>query len=173
MRGGSKGMRKRIMTFFVVVLTGLFFLTVGVLTAADLPTKPKKKIFLIEHNNGYKTKKGKKRDKKGPVKLTHEKHNKEYKVACTECHHEYKKEGKKNINTWKEGDPTKKCEECHFLDAKKAKKKKVKSLNLAYHKNCKDCHKKIKKENKGKKKEDQKKTGPVKKCKKCHQKKKK
>lgn len=158
-------MRKRIMTFFVVALTGLFFLTVGVLTAADLPTKPKKEN-LIES-------KGHKKDKKGPVKLTHEKHNKEYKVACTECHHVYKKEGKKNINTWKEGDPTQKCVVCHFPDAKKAKKKKVKKLQSAMHKNCKDCHKKIKKENKGKKKEDQKKTGPIKKCKKCHQKKKK
>jgi len=68
-------MKKRFVTLLVVGLTGLLFLAVGVLTAADLPTKAKKEV-LIES-------KGHKKDKKGPVKLSHEKHNKEYKVACT------------------------------------------------------------------------------------------
>jgi len=53
------------------------FLSVGVLTAADAPDE-------IMIDNKYKD------DKKGAVKLTHKKHSADYKVACTECHHEYK-----------------------------------------------------------------------------------
>ncbi len=148
-------MRKKFMTLLVVVLTGLLFLTVGVLTAADVDVP---KEVLIQGKD-YK------KDKKGPVKFTHEKHNKDFKIACTECHHEYKKEGDKKKNIWKEGDPVKKCGACHDPDSKKAKAKKVLKLQNAYHKNCKNCHKALKKEGK--------KTGPFKKCNKCHAKKKK
>jgi hypothetical protein len=45
-------------------------------------------------------------DKKGPVTFHHAKHNKDYKVSCTECHHLYK-DGR---NLWKEGDHVDKCE---------------------------------------------------------------
>ncbi len=94
----------------------------------------------------------KKRLKKG-VKFSHKKHIEEYKIACTECHHNYK-DGK---NVWKEGDPVKKCETCH--DPVKSKGKQYK-LQLAFHNNCQKCHKKLRKEGKSKK-------APVK-CTQCH-----
>jgi len=92
-------MKKRLLTLVMVVFTGLLFLTVGALIAADVPDE-----VTIE-NKGYK------KDKKGPVKLTHKKHHDAngHNVACTDCHHDYK-DGK---NVWKDADPVKKCSECH------------------------------------------------------------
>lgn len=143
-------MKKGFWSLGVVVLTGLMFLTVGALTASEKKPKDVPDEAMIE-NTGYKS------DKKGPVKLTHKKHNEEYKVACTECHHEYE-DGK---NVWKEGQPVKKCAECH--DPKKKQGKTLK-LNLAYHKNCKTCHKELNKKDPSKK-------PPFKKCTGCHAKK--
>lgn len=136
-------MKKGIWSLGVVVLAGLIFMGVGVLTAADVPDE------ITISNEGYKT------DKKGPVKFFHKKHHVEYKVACTECHHIYK-DGK---NVLKEGDPIKKCSECHSPLKKEGN---VLKLNLAYHKNCKNCHKKAAEEGKN---------APFKKCNDCHQKK--
>jgi hypothetical protein len=132
-------MKSKLVTLFMVALTGLVFLAVGALTAADVPEE-----VSIE-NEGYKS------DKKGPVPLSHKKHVDEYGVACTECHHDYQ-DGK---NVWKEGDPVKKCAECHPMETKEAKSAGVDKLKNAYHKNCKNCHKE-----KGK--------GPFKKCTECH-----
>ncbi len=147
-------MRKKFVTLLVVALTGLLFLTVGVLTAADVDVP---KEVLIQGKD-YK------KDKKGPVKFQHKKHQEEYlnlddkKIDCTECHHEYKDEK----NVWKEGDPVKKCgvEDCH--DPLKKKGKKQHKLQIAFHKNCKECHKTIVKAGKKKAKE-----APYKKCVKC------
>jgi hypothetical protein len=141
-------MKKGIWSLGFGVLIALMFFTVTALEAEDKTTPPEE--IMIE-NTGYKT------DKKGPVKFSHKKHHDQYKVACTECHHEYK--DKKNV--WKQGEPVKKCAECH--DPKK-KKGEVLKLNLAYHKNCKNCHKKVDKEDSSKK-------APFKKCNDCHQKK--
>jgi len=143
-------MKKRIWSLGVVVLTGLMFLTVGALTASEKKPTDEPDELMIE-NTGYKS------DKKGPVKLTHKKHNVEYKVACTECHHEYKDEK----NVWKEGQPVKKCAECHDPTKKQGK---VLKLNLSYHKNCKTCHKAVIKKDPSKK-------APFKKCNGCHAKK--
>lgn len=136
-------MKKGLLMLVLVVLTGLVFVAVGALTAADVPEE-----IMIE-NQGYKA------DKKGPVKFSHKKHSTEHKVACTECHHSYQ-DGK---NVWKEGDPVKKCADCHNPLKKEGK---VKKLQNAYHKSCKTCHKKVTKE--GQK-------APFKKCNDCHQKK--
>jgi len=138
-------MNKKLLTLVTVVFTGLLFLTVGALTAADVPDE-----VTIE-NKGYK------KDKKGPVKLSHKKHSVDYKVACTDCHHEYK-DGK---NTWKEGEPVKKCSECHNPLKKDGK---IKKLQNAYHRNCKNCHKEVIAKDASKK-------APFKKCTECHQKK--
>jgi len=134
-------MKKGLFTLFMIAITALTFVAVGALTAADVPDE-----VTIE-NEGYK------KDKKGAVKLSHKKHSTEYKVACTECHHEYK--DSKNI--WKEGNPVKKCGECHDSLKKEGKGKK---LQNAYHRNCKNCHKALE----GKK-------APFKKCNDCHEKK--
>jgi hypothetical protein len=139
------GMSKRFLRILMVLLTAMMFFAVGVLPAADVPDKVK-----IE-NEGYK------KDKKGPVKLSHKKHAQEYKLGCTECHHEYK-DGK---NVWKEGDPVKKCSACHDPENKKGNADK---LQNAYHKNCKNCHKDMVKEGKAK-------DAPFKKCNDCHEKK--
>jgi len=141
-------MKKGLWSLGVVVLVGLIFLCVGVLTAADQPAPPDE--IKIE-NTGYKE------DKKGAVVLTHKKHAVDHKVACTECHHEYK-DGK---NVWKEGDKVKKCSECHSPLEKQGE---VQKLNLAFHKNCKDCHKAIIEKDPSKK-------APFKKCNDCHEKK--
>ena len=95
--------------------------------------------------------------KKGPVKLEHRKHSEEYKIACTECHHDYQ-DGK---NIWTKKDPVKKCVSCHDPGKKQGD---VIKLQNAYHKNCKTCHKKLVKEKRSK-------TSPFKKCSGCHQKK--
>lgn len=132
----NKSTLRLIMTVF---FTGLIFLSVGILTAADQPD------LIVIQNKGYKS------DKKGAVKLTHKKHAEEYKVKCEECHHIYK-DGK---NAWKEGDPVQKCSECHDPNEKKGAADK---LQLSFHKNCHTCHK----DNKDKK-------APYSKCNDCHQ----
>jgi len=136
-------MKRRTLNLILVALFGVVFVTVGVLTAADVPDE------VIIKNEGYKS------DKKGPVKLTHKKHAVDYKIACNECHHEYK-DGK---NVWKEGDPVKKCSTCHDPNKKQGD---VMKLQNAFHKNCKDCHKEASKEGK---------EAPYKKCNDCHDKK--
>jgi len=138
-------MKKRLLTLVMVIFTGLLFFTVGALIAADVEDEVK-----IE-NKGYQ------KDKKGHVKLSHKKHSVDYKVACTDCHHEYK-DGK---NVWKEGEPVKKCSECHNPLKKDGK---IKKLQNAYHRNCKNCHKAYIKDHPDSK-------APFKKCTKCHQKK--
>ena len=148
-------MKIRFLTLLVVVLTGVMFLSVGALTAAEKQKEPKEVLI---KEKGYK------KDKKGPVKLTHEKHSKDYKIACADCHHVY--EGGKNV--WKEGDHVDKCSKCHpalWPKGKKKKKGEAMKLQNAFHKNCKNCHKALGKEGKP--------TGPFKKCNKCHEKKKK
>jgi len=73
--------------------------------------------------------------------FNHKKHNVDYKVACTNCHHKY--EGKKNV--WKEGDPVKKCDGCHNI-VDLTKKTDPMSLYAAFHNNCVGCHKEHMKE---------------------------
>ena len=136
--------KKGLLTLIILAFAGVFFISIGVLIASDVPDD-----VSIE-NDGYK------KDKKGPVALSHLKHNQEYKVVCVACHHVYE-DGK---NIWKEGDPTQKCSECH--DPLK-KQEEVLKLQLAYHKNCKSCHKKAI--------VDGKKDAPYKKCTGCHAKK--
>jgi hypothetical protein len=137
-------LKKSRWTLLAAIFVGLLFLSASILIAADVP------VAITLEGKDYK------KDKKGPVKFTHQKHNVDYKIACVECHHVIK-DGK---NTWKEGDEVQKCSACH--DPKK-KKGKVMKLQNAYHRNCKNCHKALKKEGK--------KTGPFKKCNDCHAKK--
>ena len=124
----------------VFVLLTAFFGVVcaaGLLVAADVPDE----VIIKDPAFG--------KFKKGPVKLAHIKHNKEYGVKCKDCHHVY--EGGKN--TWKEGDPVQKCSECHDPKKKQGKAAKLKN---AFHKNCKSCHQQAGK-------------GPAKKCAECHE----
>ena len=96
--------------------------------------------------------------KKALVNLSHKKHNVDYKIPCTECHHVYK-DGK---NVWKEGDAVQKCDACHSeakapKDDKCSKKDKIIKYHYsAIHENCKSCHKASKKP-----------TAPTK-CAECH-----
>lgn len=102
-------------------------------------------VITIE-NQGYTS------DKKGPVIFSHLKHNMEYGISCTQCHHVYK-EGE---NLWKEGHKVDKCVVCHDPVEKKDKAAK---LQTAFHKNCKDCHADVNKEGK---------EAPSTKCSGCH-----
>lgn len=137
-------MHKKSLTLLMIILGGILFLAVGVITAADVPD-----VIKIS-NKGYK------KDIKGEVTFHHKKHSADYKVACADCHHDYQN-GK---NMWKEGDPVKKCSECHNPEKKQGK---VDKLKNAFHKNCKDCHKEAAKAGK--------KNAPFKKCNDCHAKK--
>ncbi|MBN1102327.1 MAG: cytochrome c3 family protein [Deltaproteobacteria bacterium] len=123
----------------LVLFAGLIFLSVGVLTAANVPDE------VMIDNKVYKS------DKKGPVKFSHKKHAVDYKAKCSDCHHDYK-DGK---NVWKDTDPVKKCGDCHDANEKKGN---VDKLMNAFHKNCQGCHKELK----GKE-------APSKKCNDCHQ----
>jgi hypothetical protein len=131
---------KKSIAKYLSVLVGISFLTIGILAAADAATPPDK----ITINNKYSD------DKKGPVEFNHLKHSKDYKVACTECHHVYK-DGK---NVWKEGDEVKKCSTCHDPEKDQGNAKK---LQTAFHTDCKECHKKSGKD-----------TAPSSKCNDCH-----
>ncbi len=115
------------------------------LLTADIPDE------LLIKSDGFKT------HKKGSVKLSHKKHNIDYKVACTERHHVYEEDK----NVYKDGDPVQRCSGCH--DVKKSEGK-VKKLMLAYHRNCQGCHKGLKTASKQ--------AGPTMKCNNCHEKKK-
>ena len=103
-----------------------------------------------------------KKHKKGICEFTHEKHIKDYKINCGECHHNDKGEP---LTKLKMGDDVKLCSTCHKgvkkpKGEKLSKKEKiVKYYKDAVHANCIGCHKKEKK-------------GPTK-CKECHPKKKK
>ena len=109
-----------------------------------------------------------KKHKKALVTLTHKKHNVDYKIVCTDCHHVYK-DGK---NVWKEADAVQKCDSKKCHDKAKAPKAKEGEKKLsrkekasqgyfysAIHENCVGCHKDLKKKKKP--------TGPTA-CKKCH-----
>lgn len=115
-------MKKGVLTLIMVALSGMIFLTVGALTAADVPGDIK------INNEGYA------KDKKGPVPFSHKAHIEKHGVLCIECHHVYK-DGK---NVWKEGDPVQKCGECHNPLKREGN---VHKLQNAFHKNCKECHK--------------------------------
>jgi hypothetical protein len=88
---------------------------------------------------------------KSAVTFDHKKHQEDYKIKCTECHHVYK-DGK---NVWKEGDKVEKCQKCHNEPTIKGEKKLPKdkqklNLKLAFHENCQGCHKKLKRKDKAK-----------------------
>jgi hypothetical protein len=83
---------------------------------------------------------------KTPTTFSHKKHQEEYKIACTECHHVYK-DGK---NVWKKGDPVQKCDVCHTEptiqgEMKLPPDKKKLNLKIAFHTNCVQCHQDLRK----------------------------
>ena len=128
-------MSKKSLSFLTVVLTGLLFLMVGSLTAADVADT----ITMDSKIYPKHTKK--------LVTFSHKKHAEYKDVSCSDCHHVYT-DGK---NTWKEGDEVQKCEECHSEPAKPkgdktkmSKAEKIKKYHKdALHKNCKGCHKEM------------------------------
>lgn len=98
------------------------------------------------------------------VTFTHKRHNSDYKIPCTGCHHTYKD----SKNTWQQGDEVKKCDVCHS-EAKAPTGKEAPVLSeqekieryhySAMHENCKGCHSDLKKAGKS--------AGPTV-CKDCH-----
>ena len=85
---------------------------------------------------------------KGPVTFPHDRHTKEFNIACNECHHIYDN----GQNVWKEGMEVEKCEVCHNEPTIKGENTlppdvQKKNLKLAFHNNCRVCHRKLKSEN--------------------------
>jgi len=107
-------MIKRFLVMTLLLFVGLIFLSVDVFTA----TQVRETIMIANRYKKYE---------KGPVTLSHQKHAEDYKVACNECHHEYK-DGK---NVWNEMMGVKRCRECHDAGKKQGN---ADILNLAYHK---------------------------------------
>ena len=133
-------MRKGWLLLFMFTCA-LLLITSDVIAATKIPDQ------IVINSKGYK------RYIKGPVIFKHAKHARDFKIACTTCHHVYK-DGK---NVWVEGQKVKKCEECHNPLKSKGK---VKKLMIAFHTRCQNCHKKLRAE--GKK-------APSRKCENCHQ----
>ena len=151
---------------FVIITTIGFivlFASVALYAGSDVPA-------VIKMQNDYE-------HKKAIVEFSHDKHVKEYKSTCGECHHD---ENNKPLSDLKEGDAVKKCIECHSkpgevpkAEKAKWKKEKVKKAEKdklsrqwhaeAIHDNCRDCHKVYNKKNKTK-------AAPTT-CVKCHPKK--
>jgi len=123
-------MSKKFVTMLTIALSALLFLTVGSLTATDIPDT------ITMESKVYK------KHTKGLVTFSHKKHADNKDINCDACHHVYT-DGK---NTWKEGDPVKKCGECHKDTGKPPKDmdkaEKIKKYHKeAIHENCKGCHK--------------------------------
>ena len=87
---------------------------------------------------------------KGPVSFNHKKHVKDYKIACSHCHHLAADKKQKK-------DAYKPCAACHSGKAGGKKKSGCAEKSLkknTYHLQCVGCHKKLKKGPRG--------------CRKCH-----
>lgn len=151
-------MTKKTILTLAAVAAIVLFLSVALYAGSTVPTE----VDLSTKIEGYT-------NKKGDVHFSHAKHTTDYKVACSECHHD--ENGKPRADL-KEGDEVKTCAECHTkggeIKGKKAKglsdKEKLEYLGNAFHENCKTCHKKYNKQNKTK-------AAPTT-CSKCHAKKK-
>ena len=130
-------MKKNLWVLLTVVCTGVVFLSVGALIAADAPDTIKLESPVYKKHT------------KAIITFAHKKHAADYKIACTECHHVYK-DGK---NVWKDCDEVQKCEACHSEPkkprgdkTKMSKAEKIKKYHYdAIHANCRDCHKELKK----------------------------
>ena len=70
--------------------------------------------------------------KEASVTFTHLYHQREYKIACTTCHHRYEN----GENVWQPGDQVQKCQECH----KPTDQNGVVKLKTAFHRQCLSCH---------------------------------
>jgi len=151
--------------FLIITTIGLIvlFASVALSAGTDVPA-------VITMQNDYE-------HKKAIVEFSHEKHVKDYKGTCGDCHHD---ENNKPLTNLKEGDAVKNCIECHSkpgevdkktkADWKKKKIKKKEKNKLArqwhaeaIHDNCRGCHKAFNKKNKTK-------AAPTT-CVKCHPKK--
>jgi len=72
--------------------------------------------------------------KRGPVPFSHRAHHEDYKVKCTQCHHD-PADGE---NMWQPGDDAIACYECHYEPYRNVGS--LPSLHQAFHRNCVDCH---------------------------------
>lgn len=145
-------MKKRLLLVLAVAIMGAALVLAVAYAAQQVPDKMtmNSKVYL-KHT-------------KTLVTFTHKKHNEDYKISCTECHHVHKD----SKNVWKQGDEVQKCDACHSeakaptgKDAPNlSKEEKVKKYHYsAIHDNCKGCHGDLKKAGKP--------TGPTA-CKDCH-----
>ena len=135
----------------IIALAGSLFVVAGVIAGTKMPTE-------VQMNAPFK-------HTKGIVTFNHAKHVTDYKLACSECHHDDKG---KPLTSLKEGDNVKPCFDCHNkpgeLKGKKAKglseAEKLAYIGNAMHANCIGCHRKYNKEHKTK-------AAPTS-CTKCH-----
>ncbi|MFH1139414.1 MAG: cytochrome c3 family protein [Pseudomonadota bacterium] len=127
-------MVKKSIVFATILALMCFFSAYVVLAGNDAPAEP---VKILDAAFGEHT--------KAPVMFDHSKHQQD---ACTDCHHD----NRGDKNTWKQGDPVKKCGECHTAPAEKVSKKSSTkilegfkqagnpNLEEAFHTNCFICH---------------------------------
>ena len=84
--------------FLIITTIGfiVLFASVALYAGSDVPT-------VIKMQNDYE-------HKKAIVEFSHDKHVKEYKATCGDCHHD---ENNKPLSNLKAGDAVKNCIECH------------------------------------------------------------
>ena len=133
-------MSKRYLLIIAVVGIASMFLATAIYagTAVDPVVKMENKVYT--------------KHKKSIVTFTHEKHVKDYKAGCGECHHDDKG---KPLNDLKMGVEVQNCIECHTKasraprakkgEAKLTTKQKLEYHAEAIHLNCISCHKKANK----------------------------
>jgi len=133
-------MSKRYLLIIAIVGIASMFLATAIYagTAVDAVVKMENKAYT--------------KHKKSIVMFSHEKHVKEYKAGCGECHHDAEA---KPLNALKMGDEVQNCIGCHTKagrapKAKKGEAKLSKKEKMAYHAeaihlNCISCHKKANK----------------------------
>ncbi len=151
--------------FLIITTIGfiVLFVSAALYAGSDVPV-------VIKMQNAYE-------HTKEIVEFSHEKHVKEYKNVCGDCHHD---QNNKPLVDLKAGDAVKNCIECHSKPGEvtkdekdKWKKEKIKKAEAdklarqwhaeAIHDNCRGCHKDYNKKNKTK-------AAPTT-CVKCHPKK--
>lgn len=128
-------MNKKLITLLLAAGIAVIFVATGLHAGTQV------KDTVTMEDPGYK-----KRKKGAPkfklVEFTHKKHMEDYKISCSECHHDDK--GK--ALDLKVGDDVKRCSECHTKFKKDKKNKKdIMVHENAMHGNCVGCHKDVNK----------------------------
>jgi mono/diheme cytochrome c family protein len=137
-------MNKKLLTLLIIAGIAVIFIATGLQAATTVGDTVTIESSVIK-------KRTKSPDSKKPTKLvefTHKKHHEEFKIECSNCHHDDKGQP---LTALKAGDDVKTCETCHDRDKAVKKDAKftgvyftkatdIKAIKNAMHENCIGCH---------------------------------